>query len=80
MHKIDEYLSVKSDLDNIGKRLISVDRIDEMSRILNSTFINCPQEKQRLAKLRSIKDKVITEMREFDAIASRKDKVSLTRI
>lgn len=75
MKKIDEYLSVKNDLDNVGKRIITVDRVDEMSRILNSTFINCPQEKSRLSKLRSIKDKVVSEMREFDVISARKEKV-----
>jgi hypothetical protein len=80
LKKIEDFLSVKQDLDNIGKKIFTVDRIDEMSRILNLTFVNCPSEKQRLGKMRGTKDKVSNEMRDFDALSTRKEKISLARI
>lgn len=81
LKKIDEYLSVKSDLDNMGvKKIITSERIDEMCRILTTTFINCPSEKQRVAKLRSLRERICTDIREFEAMAGRKDKIPLTRI
>lgn len=48
LRMIDELKAVKIELENANKRGVTIERVEDMHRILTNSFISCPNEKQRV--------------------------------